>query len=393
MRTKLAVVGGICIASLTMAPSAGATMAPPQDCNVQTGSPASQMTAEPWPQQMLNFTDVWRLTRGEHVKVAIVDSGVDGSHRQLPPIDQVDETGTGTRPCTGHGTMVAGIIAAQNRQSEHIPFLGVAPKVNLISIKVANQDDNNDPLVVAKGIRRAANLGAKIINVSIQAADFPTLKSAVEFAQSRGALIVAAAGNIDQQRKDSEQQLYPAKYNGVISVGAVGRDGKLGDFSNTNSGVSVVAPGKDVISTWPNNTYLAQDGTSFAAPYVTATAALVKSYYPRLTAQQIKHRIEATADGGTATGSGHGMINPLRAVTAVLPEENAAGRPPVQPHPVALVKPNPPNVFTRRVATSVIAGSLGIAGAVAAGGVIIPAGRRRGWRPGRRPTSSTTAQD
>jgi membrane-anchored mycosin MYCP len=388
MRAKLAAaVGGVCIASLAMAPGASATMAPPQDCNIQTGSPASQMTSAPWPQQMLNFTDVWPLTKGERVKVAVVDSGVDDSHRQLPKIDQVDETGTGTRPCTGHGTMVAGIIAAQNRQSDHIPFLGVAPKAHVISVKVANQDDNNDPAVVAKGIKRAADLGAKIINVSIQAADFPVLKSAVEYAQSHGALIVAAAGNVDQQKKDSEQQLYPAKYNGVISVGAVGRDGKLGDFSNVNSGVSVVAPGIAVISTWPRNSYSSQEGTSFAAPYVAATAALVKSYYPRLTAQQIKHRIEATADGGTTAGSGHGMVNPLRAVTAVLPEENAAGRPPVRPHPVALVKPNPANLFTRRVATSVIAGSLGIAGAVAAGGVIIPAGRRRGWRPGRRPTS------
>jgi membrane-anchored mycosin MYCP len=382
---KLAVVGGFCIASLAIAPGAMAVAkAPPQQCSVSPGSPASEMTSEPWPQQMLNFTDVWPLTKGEHVKVAVVDSGVDDSHRQLPRIDSFDETGTGSRDCTGHGTMVAGIIAAQNLQSDHNPFLGVAPRARVISVKVANQEQDNDPQMLAKGIRRAADLGAEIINVSVQTPDFPALQSAVRYAQSRGALIVAAAGNTQQDQKATEEKLYPASYDGVISVGAVGRDGKVEDFTDTKSRVSVVAPGKAVISTWPGNTYQSQDGTSFAAPYVAATAALVKSYFPHLTAEQIKHRIEATADGGTSAGSGHGMINPLRAVTAVLPEENSQGHPPAGPHPVALVKAHPQDPFTRKVAFSLIAGSLGVAGAIAAGGVIIPAGRRRGWRPGRR---------
>jgi membrane-anchored mycosin MYCP len=385
MRAKLAVVGGICIAILALAPT-GASAAEP--CSVPDGSPASDMHSEPWPQQMLNFTDVWPLTKGEHVKVAIVDSGVDDSHRQLPRVQTFDSTGTGKGICSGHGTMVAGIIAAQDRRSGRVPFLGVAPRVNLISIKVANQDQDNDPQVLAKGIRRAADLGAKIINVSVTAPNFTSLKDAVEYAQSRGALIVAAAGNTAKDKKESEQQLYPASYEGVVSVGAVGRDGKVEEFTDTKSRVSVVAPGKAVVSTWPHDTYQAQDGTSFAAPYVAATAALVKSYFPRMTAPQIKHRIEATADGGTSAGSGHGMINPLRAVTAVLPEENAAGRPPERPHPVALVKANPQDPFTRKMAISLIGGSLGVAGAIAAGGVIIPAGRRRGWRPGRRATSA-----
>jgi membrane-anchored mycosin MYCP len=387
MRAKFAVVGGICIASLAMAPGANAK-APPQQCDLATGSPASEMTSEPWPQQMLNFTDVWPLTKGQHVKVAVVDSGVDDSHRQLPKVDSFDETGTGNSICSGHGTMVAGIIAAQDLRSDHVPFLGVAPRAHIISIKVATQEQDNDPQMLARGIRRAADLGAKIINVSLTAPNFPALQSAVQHAQSKGALIVAAAGNTEKDKKATEQQLYPASYDGVISVGAVGRDGKVEEFTDTKSRISVVAPGKAVISTWPGNSYQAQDGTSFAAPYVAATAALVKSYFPRMTAQQIKHRIEATADGGTSVGSGHGMVNPLRAVTAVLPEENSLGHPAEKPHPVALVKPHPQDPFTRKMAVSLIGGSLGVAGAVAAGGVIIPAGRRRGWRPGRRATSS-----
>jgi type VII secretion-associated serine protease mycosin len=348
------------------------------------------MTSQPWPQQMLNFTDVWSFTQGEHVKVGIVDSGVDDSHRQLPNIDTYDVTGTDRRDCAGHGTEVAGIIAAQDQRNAHVPFLGVAPKVHLISVKVATQDKNNDPLTLAKGIVRAADLGANIICVSSQTANYAFLKQAVRHAQAAGALVVAAAGNTDPRKKDSQQELYPASYDGVMSVGAVGPDGKVADFSDSKSRVSVVAPGTKVISTWPGSSYHLDDGTSFAAPYVAGTAALVESHFPDLSAAQVKHRIEATADGSTSVGSGHGIINPLRAVTAVLPEEGAQGRPqpPAKARPVAVVQPHRENSFTRTMALSIVGGALGIAGAVAAGGLIIPAGRRRDWRPGRRAVSS-----
>jgi membrane-anchored mycosin MYCP len=360
------------------------TVAPPQQCNVANGQPASEMTSEPWPQQMLNFTDAWSLTKGERVKVAVVDSGVDTTHRQLSHVDTYDETHTGKRDCVGHGTMVAGIIAAQDRRNAHVPFLGAAPKVQLISIKTAISETNNDPQALARGIRLAARLGAQVINVSSQTPNYPFLRSAVEYAQSTGALVVAAAGNTAQDKKASEQALYPASYDGVLSVGAVGRDGKVENFTDTKSRVSVVAPGKAVISTWPNNSYLAKDGTSFAAPYVAATAALVWSYHPNLTAQQIKQRIEATADGGTSVGSGYGMINPYRAVTAVLPAEHGRAKVVVKAQPVAIETPPRRGTFTRTMALSFVGGALGIAGAIVAAGIIIPAGRRRGWRPGRR---------
>lgn len=369
------------------------TVAPPQQCDIAAGAPKSEITDAPWPQKMLNFTDVWPFTEGQHVKLAVVDSGVDASHSQLPKVDSYDVTGTDKRDCAGHGTEVAGIIAAQDRRGAHVPFLGVAPKVHLISVKVATQDKNNNALLLATGIKRAAALGAKIICVSSQTANYAFLKAAVRQAQNAGALVVAAAGNTDPNKKDSEQALYPASYDGVMSVGAVGSDGKVSDFSDSKSRVSVVAPGNKVISTWPGNSYHLDDGTSFAAPYVAGTAALVESHFPNLTAAQVKHRIEATADGSTSVGSGHGIINPLRAVTAVLPEEGAQGRPqpPAKAHPVALVRPDHEDPFTRTVALSVVGGALGVAGVVAAGGLIIPAGRRRNWRPSRR--AASTDQD
>ena len=359
---------------------------PPQRCDIPAGYPAAKMTGAPWPQKMLNFSDAWTFTEGQHVKLAVVDSGVDASHRQLPKMDTYDMTGTDNRDCAGHGTEVAGVIAAQDRRNAHVPFLGVAPKVHLISVKVATQDKNNDPLLLARGIRRAADLGAKVICVSSMTADYSYLKQAVRHAQAAGALVVAAAGNTDPKKKDSEQALYPASYPGVMSAGAVGQDGKVADYSDSKSHVSVVAPGTNVISTWPGSSYNINDGTSFAAPYVAGTAALVESEFPSLSAAQVKHRIEVTADGSTSVGSGHGIINPLRAVTAVLPEEGDQGRPQpsVKAHPVALVQPNHEDPFTRTVALSIVGGALGVAGVVAAGGLIIPAGRRRNWRPSRR---------
>ena len=409
----LAAIGSLSLASLAVTPVALATprarpearavaptgkpvkskpkpkvVAPTRQCDaVAGGSPASQMTKAPWPQEMLNFTDVWPFTQGQHVKVAVVDSGVDASHKQLPSVDTSDLTGTGARDCTGHGTMVAGIIAAQDRRNAHVPFLGVAPKVRLVSVKVATQEKDNDADLLAKGIIRAADLGAKIICVSSQTANYPFLKAAVRHAQATGALVVAAAGNTDPSKKDNEQALYPASYDGVMSVGAVDENGKVADFSDSKSRVSVVAPGNKVISTWPRSSYNIEDGTSFAAPYVVGTAALVESHLPGLSAAQVKHRIEVTADGSTSVGSGHGIINPLRAVTAVLPEEGRQGaQPSAKSRSVALVQPHHEDPFTRKMALGLVGGALGVSGAVAAGGLIIPAGRRRNWRPGRRVT-------
>jgi subtilisin family serine protease len=155
------------------------------------------------------------------------------------------------------------------------------------------------------------------------------------------------------------------------------------DFSDSKSNVSVLAPGKGIDSTWPGG-YHSDEGTSFSAPFVAGTAALVWSYHPSLTAEQVKHRIEVTADGGTGAGTGHGTVNPLRAVTAVLPEESGQAPAPVKREQVAIATPRSKDHFTRTLALSFAVGALGIAAMVGAGGLIVPAGSRRGWHPGRR---------
>lgn len=373
--------------TVTVTPSAPKSSAPPAqpaaNCQLQrAGSAASDIKTEPWGQQRLGFTAVWSLTKGQGVTVAVVDSGVDTGHPQLRDhLSDYDVTGTGTRDCVGHGTEVAGIIGASDLRQQQVPFVGVAPAARIISVKMANEESNNNPRFVADAIRKAADLGAKVINVSSQTPDYGFLKDAVKYAQGKDAVLVAAAGNVQNQQKGTTEPAYPANYPGVISVGAVGPDGQLSDFSNTLTQVTLTAPGKDIVSTYPGGTYTSNSGTSFSTPFVAGVVALVRSYHPNLSADQVVHRMEVTAEGGTAKGTGYGFVDPMQAVTAVLPEENGTPASPPMRH-VAIAQRTPEDRITRNVALGIAGGTLAVAAAVAAAGAIIPVGRRRGWRPG-----------
>ncbi|WP_189247638.1 type VII secretion-associated serine protease mycosin [Streptosporangium pseudovulgare] len=355
-----------------------ARAAEPTQC---TPKPGTRSIAEPWAQRRLSLRDVWRLTKGAGVTVAVVDSGLDITHPQLKGAAVYDVTGsdTGTRDCDGHGTAVAGILAG--RQRKESPFSGVAPQARLISVKhtVTSKGDVGN---LARAIARAADLGADVINVSVRASDHPDLRTAVTYAQAKGAVIVAAAGNSED---NDSTPAYPATYTGVLSVGAAGPDGRRTDFSNTGSPVSVLAPGEGVTSTWPWVTYREDlRGTSFAAPYVAGVVALVRAYHPELSAEATVRRITLTADGGTGAGVGAGMVNPLLAVTAVLPSEAVAlaPPPPVPLPPDAIRRAPAKDVRSMSIAGWVALGSFAAAGAVVVAGIAIPAGRRRRWRAG-----------
>jgi membrane-anchored mycosin MYCP len=355
------------------------------------------LKTEPWAQRQLDFTRVWPLTRGRGVTVAVVDSGVDAAHPQLAGhVTSVDVTHTMTRDCIGHGTAVAGIIAAQDRRSNDLPLVGVAPGVHLISVKFTNEDhtDGPDPRL-PEAIRRAVTLRAKVINVSVTAPDTAALRSAVRFAQAHDAVVVAAAGNVTDEDKGTVGPAYPAAYPDVIGVGSLNPDGSVADSSNTETKVSVSAPGKEIATTWPGGYAPSQEGTSFAAAFVSGTVALVRAYHPGLDHNQVKARIEATADGANGAGSGAGMIDPMQAVTALLPGEGSGAgvTAPPDTRSIRVAYRRPPDRRTRSVAFLVTGVALGASALAVAGGVFIPMGRRRGWRPGRPARPGTDDRD
>jgi type VII secretion-associated serine protease mycosin len=351
---------------------------PARGCPPQLG--VRKLRDEPWAQQALDMAGAWTVTRGQGVTVAVVDSGVDFSPQLAGRVSAIDLTGQGPRDCVGHGTAVASLIAATDARARGIPFYGVAPASRILSVKV-NTGETGVSRLLAQGIRDAAAAGARVINVSVQtAASSPALRAAVAFALRRDAVVVAAAGN--DNPGTGTGPYYPASYPGVLSVGAVDQSGTLTTYTDRKTAVSVTAPGSSIASAWPGGYNPASQGTSFAAAFVSGVAALVRAAYPRLAAVQVVHRIEATADGPAGTHTGAGMVNPVQAVTAVLPEPAAS--PAAAARPVAIPGPARPDPHTRALALAITGGALAVALLVAAAAFVIPRGRRRHWRPARR---------
>ena len=368
---------------------------PEGDCPGTHGIAAPKST--PWAQQALGYSSAWRLTQGAGVTVAVVDSGVDanpqfGDRVTVGP-DLAGATAGDVPPgadCVGHGTSVASIIAAAPQAS--VSFAGVAPQASILSIKITNSD-NFPGQVTAQAIRDAVNLGANVINLSLATnVSTPALLAAAQFAQARNVVVVAAAGNDDPDGVVGP--FYPAAYPGVLSVGAIGPDGSLASFSDTRTPVSVTAPGVDVTSAYPGTFPQAynpgDNGTSFATAFVSGVAALVRAAYPGLGEAQVVTRITATADGPAGPGTGRGMVNPVQAVTAVLPAAAlatgtgalAAAAAAGPEGRVPITRASAPDQATRTVAVSVAAGAAGLAVLVVAAALVLPAGRRRHWRPG-----------
>jgi membrane-anchored mycosin MYCP len=364
---------------------------PSANCVSQRGRP--HLTSEPWAQRALDFSSVWDLTKGQHVTVAVVDSGIDYTPQLAGRVTRTDLTGGNGEDCVPHGTIVASIIAASDARAKGVPFYGVAPAAHILAIRVQQQEDTGSLSVaarrrtllnIANGLRYAVAEHAKVINVSIQvSASYPALRAAVAFALNHNVVVVAAAGN--DSPGGGQGPFYPASYPGVLSVNAVGQNGQLGDFDVSGTPVSVTAPGVDVASDYPGGFDPANNGTSFATAFVSGEAALVRAAYPRLSAAQVVHRIIATADGGAGAHTGAGMINPVQAVTEVLPRQSAgAGAAAAGPASrVPVPRPSGVSSATRTVAFSVTGGAIGVAALVAIGAVVVPQGRRRHWRAGR----------
>ncbi|MBS2537422.1 S8 family serine peptidase [Catenulispora sp. NF23] len=370
------------VAGLVVAPIGGAPTAAADTCQPSVTA-VPQTAAVPWAQTALRYGDlapyVAPAASGARIKVAVVDSGIDVSAPQLAGAVDVQDSVSLVNPATypptadalGHGTMVAGIIAARARAG--VAVVGMAPSVvSLLSIRTYQVCESEDAPIAA-GILQAVQRGAKIINVSAGSpTDTPDMASAVRTAQAAGVLIVAAAGNLGAQQ-DGDPLQYPAAYPGVIAVAAVGSDRTAAPYSEHGADIGLAAPGgtsdAPLLGVGPaaDGTLASGMGTSFAAPYVTAAAALVWNRYPSLTAAQVRQRLYETADRVAADAPDHsygwGIVDPYAALTSVAAPAPATSAPPVPAAPLTFpVVSQRPDLTGRTLA-------VGGGGLLSAGGV------------------------
>lgn len=322
-------------AALGLALPAAAAQAATAD---YTPSPAEWWMAN-WsvPQQ------VWPLTQGAGVTVAVVDSGVQASVPDLSGVvlrgtDLLGDSGNGDRDFLtsndGHGTEVAEMIAGQGAAGGPV---GLAPKAKILPIHVISGGSVGSPTDVAKGITYAVDHGASVINLSVatpfQSATYcdPGMQAAVSHALAHNVVVVAGSGDTDKAGGAGPQE--PASCAGVLAVGGVEQTGALWKKSTRQPYVSVAAPADHILITgMDGRTGTVGSGTSYSSPLVAGAAALIRSKYPSMPWYQVDQRIIGTAIGVKPVpndGYGYGIMDVAKAVNASqFPVPSSAPNPP-----------------------------------------------------------------
>jgi serine protease len=293
------------------------------------GTAVDTVRADEWQLQTLDLADAWTYADGTGVTVAVIDSGVDAHHpdlegQVLPGLDLVNTKDDGGIDPVGHGTTVSAIIAGRN--DDNTGVVGIAPKAKILPIRVLNEENRyDDALIVAKGLRWAVDHGARVVNLSLGgSANSPALAAALDYAFAKDVVVIACTGNVNASSSTARGVWYPAREPGVIAVAGMERNGTdLWDGSITGKETVVTAPATELVGAKPGGYWRVQ-GTSFAAPMVTGTAALIRSRWPDMSASDVINRIIKTAKDRGAPGRddvfGFGLIDPTGALTAIVPE-------------------------------------------------------------------------
>ncbi len=399
-------------------------LAAADDAAPQSGSEASgectfpmkkQIQGRPWALQRLVFDQLWQDTKGKGVRVAVIDTGVDDTNPQLKSaVDRAAGTdllpvpkdgsqdpdaggakgknknkgkpsgGDGTVDPVGHGTKVAGIIAARPRSGTG--FVGLAPEATIIPIRQNDDKSTGTATTMAAAIRHAIAQHARVINISQDTAEplraDSDLALAVTEALNKDIVVVASAGN--DGLAGTVKVTYPAAYKGVLAVAASDRNDERAPFSQIGSFVGVAAPGVDMVSTVPKGGQCVDNGTSFSAPYVAGVAALLRAKHPGWKQSQVVAQIEQTAEravNGRDEFVGWGVVDPVRAlnddehpVNAPTPDR-AVSNGPAGPEPIALQMGETRKERIARISTYVLA-TTGLLVAVIAGAAIVLRDRR-----------------
>jgi subtilisin family serine protease len=270
-----------------------------------------------WNIEQVGATSSWEISTGDSVSVGVIDTGIDLSHPDL----KVNIKGgynaiypwKSPNDDNGHGTHVAGIIAALNNS---IGVVGVGPKIDLYAIKVLNASGSGYLSDVIEGLDWAVKNGMQVVNMSLGTdQDVKSFHDAIKNAYNAGVTIVAAAGN------SGGAVTYPAAYSEVIAVSATDENNQIASWSSRGPEVDLAAPGVNIYSTYKGSTYKTLSGTSMAAPHVTGAAALIidKGKCGTCTPDKVRQRLQQTAidlgDPGTDNLYGAGLVNVYKALT------------------------------------------------------------------------------
>ena len=285
-----------------------------------TVSPNDPFLSEQWALNRIRAREIWPMTTGHpNIFVAVLDTGIDKKHDDLDDqiVAEVDFTdSTSADDLYGHGTHVAGIIAA--RSNNGLGITGLAPMSRLMNVKIADDKGKCCISSIADGIIWAVDNGAGVINVSIRLTDaMPRLEEAVDYAWNNGAIVVAAAGN-----DGSIKPMYPASYKNCIAVTAVREDGSLSPLSNYGNWIDVAAPGFNIYSTIPGNSYDYKTGTSFATAYTSGLAALLFDVVADMNNDgklndDVRTAIEAGCQYTGTDGLGRGIIDAAGSIAVI----------------------------------------------------------------------------
>jgi len=261
----------------------------------------------------LHLLEAHKITGGDDVLVAVIDSKIDTQHPDLAGVvaDQFDAIG-GQAPAHMHGTGMAGAIAA------HTKLIGVAPKVKLLAVRTFTGEKETAQATtfnVLKGLDWAAAKHARVVNMSFAGPPDPMLREMLSKAHARGIVLIAAVGNAGPH----SPPLYPAADKEVIGVTATDAEDKLLPQANRGPQVAVAAPGVQILEPAPDAAYQVTTGTSVAAAHASGVAALLLARNPNLTPAQVRSLLikSARAIPGKKRDVGAGVIDALAAVDAV----------------------------------------------------------------------------
>ncbi|WP_436851234.1 S8 family serine peptidase [Streptomyces asoensis] len=343
-----------------------------------TGASAQRATTVPWEQGNLQLTGTWPFSDGSGVTVAVVDTGVSTKAPALS--GRVTAVGAAGQDCVGHGTFVAGLVAAAT--VDGVRFAGVARRARILAVRGTDERGAATAQSVASGIAEATAAGADVITVSSALPQGSTgLTKSVEAALAKDVLVVAAAvpdpatGSSARGEDPAPRAYWPAAQSGVLSVLDVDAQGRRPDDALLPRAADLAAPGDGVVGIGPRGGgHFIGSGASFAAAYTAGAAALVRSAHPDLTAAQTAARLTASAYPDDVP-----RLDPFAAVTGVVPQTPARAGAPAREAPLRLPADDAAGPVRR--ASMFAAAGAALVLLVVWAALALPRARARDWRP------------